>query len=79
MNQRGINKYMIDLLLNYGEVEYHKGKEIYSLYQSSIKGLASELCIFSNSLSKLNRVYVVAKGSIIITVAYRKHRFKRNR
>lgn len=79
MKQRSINQDIIDLLLNYGDIEYHKGKQIYSLCQLSLKLLSSEIKELTTVLSKLNRVFVVAKGSIIITVGYRKNRFKKNR
>ena len=79
MKQRSISQDIIDLLLSYGDIEYHKGKQIYSLCQLSLKLLSSEVNELTTVLSKLNRVFVVAKGSIIITVGYKTKRLKTNR
>jgi hypothetical protein len=79
MQQRAISSSTIEILLDFGDVEFHHGCEIFSLRKSLCKRLVRLKLISKSLLEKATGIYVVMKGEHVITVGHRYRRFKRNR
>lgn len=79
MQQRAISPSTIDVLHDFGEVEFHHGCEIFSLRKSLCKRLVRLKLISKSLLEKATGIYVVMKGERVITVGHRYRRFKRSR
>ena len=75
--QRAISPFVVGLLLEYGEVSYRHGAEIYYFDKRSRRGLRRELgaAIYKRLKDQLN-VYVVANDKVI-TAAHRTKRIRR--
>ena len=79
MQQRAISSSTIEVLLDFGEVEFYHGCEIFSLRKSLCKRLVRLKLISKSLLEKATGIYVVMKGERVITVGHRYRRFKRSR
>jgi hypothetical protein len=79
MQQRAISQGTIETLLEFGEIEFHHGCQIYSLTRSLCRKLIRLKLISKSLFKKLNGTYVVMKGNLVITAGYRCCRFKRDR
>ena len=77
MQQRGVSFEVIDLILSYGEVSFHKGAEIIALSKHSISELMSE-SISKQLLAKASKAYLVMKNETFLTVAVRCKKHKRD-
>ena len=85
--QRGISDIMIDMVLEFGCSEFHRGCEIVFLDKQAFQ----KICLLlktSNKFSKkitnqivdkLKKVYVVLQDGMIITTALKHQHFKRSR
>lgn len=85
--QRGISDAMIDMVLEYGCSEYHRGYEIVFLNKQAYQKISillehsSQLSgqITRQLISKLKKVYVVLNGGVVVTTALKHQHFKRAR
>lgn len=77
MQQRGVSLEVIDIILLYGEVSFHKGAEIIALSKQSICELISE-SISKQLLAKASKSYLVVKNEKFLTVAVRYKKHKRD-
>lgn len=78
--QRGIPQFAVDLLLEFGEIEYHRGRTIYHITKNSEKELKKYLGKFGADILKLVReIFGVTEGEYLITVARKNRHHKRNR
>ena len=79
-NQRGIPPVAIDLILEFGEVEFHKGREIFSLGKKGLRKAQHYLGKLDKGYSFLLKgMYVVVDGDTVITAARKSCHHKRNR
>ncbi|MEH6452978.1 MAG: DUF4258 domain-containing protein [Psychromonas sp.] len=79
MQQRAISEVTVETLLDFGEVEFHHGCEIYSLRKALCRKLMRLKLIPKSFFEKSNGTYVVMKDDLVITAGHRRNRFKRNR
>ena len=79
MQQRAISQSTIEALLEFGEIEFHRGCEVFSLRKSICKKLIKLKVISRSLFEKLNGTYVIMKGDLVITAGHRYRRFKRSR
>ena len=79
MQQRAISHNTIEALLEFGEIEFHRGLEVFSLRKSLCKKLIKLKFISKSLFEKLNGTYVIVKGDLVVTVGHRYRRFKRSR
>jgi hypothetical protein len=80
LQQRCISMVEAEIVKDYGQVEFHRGREIYSLRRKDRDLIKSEFPTISmKTLNKLANIYVVAEGELVITVAYTRCRHKQNR
>lgn len=79
MQQRAVSNEMIDLLMDYGVVEYHRGAEIISLNKKCWKKLQDENPCGRQTLDKVRNCYVVISDGVVVTVGHKKTHFKHNR
>ncbi|MCP3127662.1 hypothetical protein [Shewanella sp. KJ2020] len=81
MGQRGVNQFMVDLVMEFGCCEYHKGCEIYLMTKSSCRRVNDYIGhqFAKQLLSKIIGVYVVISEGTILTVARKNNHFKKNR
>jgi len=79
MQQRAISHGTVEALLDFGEIEFHHGCEIYSLRRSLCRKLMHLKLIPKSLLEKSKGTYVVMKDDLVITAGHRSYRFKRNR
>ena len=78
--QRGICQLEIDVLLNFGEVEHHKGRELYFMGKKGLRKAKSYLGKACESIqSELKDIYIVVDGELVVTAARRNTHHKRNR
>ena len=79
-NTRGIPKVMIDILLNYGSPEYHKGNEILRLDKRGLRSAEQYLgSFYQGSKQALKEIYIVINDDVIVTAARKQTHHKRNR
>ena len=79
-DQRGIPPVAIDLILEFGDVEFHKGREIFSLGKKGLRKARHYLGKLDKGyILLLKGVYVVVAGDTIVTVARKTCHHKRNR
>jgi hypothetical protein len=79
MQQRGINAQHIDVLLDYGQVEYHRGRELFYLTKASLARLQREQACTPQELDKVRNTYLVVDGDELVTVGHKRCHFKRDR
>jgi len=81
MNQRGISPLLIDLILEFGEIEQHKGSEIYHLTKNAERQARKYLgAKFADIiLNSFRGTYVIIDGKAIITTARKTKHMKRQR
>ncbi|MEH6628621.1 MAG: hypothetical protein V7739_19455 [Motiliproteus sp.] len=77
--QRSISHEAIDLLIQYGAVDYHRGVEIYSFDKHGWKKLCEEAACACQFRDKLKNCYAVVAEGMVITVGHKQRHFKRNR
>ena len=79
--QRGIPKIVAQLLYGYGERNHHKNGVVYTLNRRALSRLENELSRRQfQEIAKYSECYiVVSRAYEIITVGYRKMRFKHNK
>lgn len=85
--QRGISDTMVDMVLEYGCSEYHRGCEIVFLNKQACQKIrmlmkhSSQISgqVTNQVMSKLKKVYVVLKDGVVLTTALKHHHFKRAR
>lgn len=65
--------------MQYGKVEFNRGCEIYKLTKNAINDLPFDRRKNHQIMCKANRIYVVAKETLIITAGYKTKRFKVDR
>lgn len=80
LQQRGISLNMVDLLINYGHIDFDKGDSIFWLNKNAIKRLKKSN-ISTATIDKLRKIYVVfnLQDNTLITAAYRLQRLKKQR
>lgn len=80
--QRSIPLRIVDLILEYGEIGYHKGADVYYMTQKTRNRISWELGkeYYRAVDKKLDCYVVVSKDGSVLTVARRnsKLKFKRN-
>lgn len=81
MEQRSIPLGVVDLILNFGNIEYHKGREIYRLDRKSIKKIRRYYGSFVDGrfAEKLLGHYLVAENDTLVTVAHITKKIKTKR
>ena len=80
MSERGIPPFAIDCLLEFGEIEFHKGREIYRMSKRAERHLKSYMGELSGEAKKLLKgLYIVTAGEDIVTVARQTGHLKRDR
>ncbi|MFT7404929.1 DUF4258 domain-containing protein [Zhongshania sp.] len=81
MRQRCISQFTVDTLLEYGEIDFHQGKECYYFSTRSKKKLIQDYGndIGEKILQEVSDYYCVAANDTIVTVARKLKHFKRNR
>lgn len=79
MQQRGITQYDVEVLLQFGHSEFHRGREIVSFDHKTWLVLCESQEISSTRCDRLRKQYLVLDGGDIVTVAHKKKRFKRDR
>ena len=78
--QRGIPQFVVDCLLEYGEVEFHNGCEIRRMTKKAEKRLRGYMGRLAGDVSKVLRdVYVVTSADTVLTVARQTRHLKRDR
>ena len=78
--QRGISDIAVDVVLRFGRTDFHKGAEIYSLDRRAKRKAKKYLQAAYSPLEKeLSQVYVVVCEGVVITVARKNRRSKRDR
>lgn len=78
--QRGISEFVIDCLIEFGEIEYHRGCEIYRMSKKAERRIATYMGGLSDEVLKVvKNIYVVARGELIITVGRKNCHHRRNR
>lgn len=79
MQQRGIAQCDVEVLLQFGHSEFHRGSEIVSFDRKSWQILLNSKLVAPSKCDRLRHQYVVLNGGEIVTVAHKKKRFKRDR
>ena len=87
MQQRGISGTMINMVLEHGCSEFHRGCEIVFLDKQAFQKMCFVLKqsgklsnkITNQLVDKLKKVYVVIKDGVVITTALKHQHFKRSR
>jgi len=80
LQERGIPQFAIDCVLEFGEVEYHEGREIHRMSKRSERKLKAYMGPLSAQAARLSRcVYVVTAGDQVVTVARQTKHLKRDR
>lgn len=78
--QRGVSQFAVDCLLEFGEVEYHEGREIYRMSKKAEKRLNSYMGGLSSGITKsVKDIFVVTTGDQIVTVCRKTRHLKRDR
>ncbi|MET4693617.1 hypothetical protein [Endozoicomonas lisbonensis] len=77
--QRGIAYMLMDLLYQFGSVQYHRGTEIYSMNRSAVETFKTEVSLSAQLLERLLSIYMVMKDDLVITVAHKTVRHKGKR
>jgi hypothetical protein len=81
MQQRCISQFAVDMLIKYGEIDFHNGRECHYVSKQSKKKLI-KYCgneIGKRVIQEVSDFYCVADNDIIITVARKQKHFKRKR
>jgi hypothetical protein len=79
-HQRGIPPVAIDVVLDFGAVEFHRGREIFSLDKKGLRKAKHYLGKLNESyLAVLKDIYVVVSGETVVTVSRKTGHLKRNR
>ena len=80
IQQRAIPPFVIDLLQDYGEVSYHRGREIFQFTQKSCRTIKRDLGREQlPAIEKYFNAYIVTQENNLITVAYQDRHLKRDR
>ena len=80
VGERCISQAAIDLVLDWGVIEHHRGAEIYRLNKKGMKQVRRYLGpLFEGPLVQIKNIYVVVKNGVIITVARQNCHAKRER
>ena len=77
--QRSISYQAIDLLIEYGAVDYHRGAEIYSFDKRGWEKLCNDQVCSTQVLDKLKKCYAVLADGQVITVGHKHCHFKLRR
>jgi len=79
-HQRGIPPVAIDLVMDFGSVEFHRGREIFRLDKKGLRKAKHYLGKLNEGyLAVLKDIYVVVDGETVVTVARTTGHLKRNR
>ncbi|MDT0604304.1 DUF4258 domain-containing protein [Thalassotalea castellviae] len=80
MSQRGITNEMVNLIIRFGNAQFHEGCKIVSLNKKALKNLQVQN-ISQKIIDKIKALYVVyrSKKQLIVTTAFRKKRLKKDR
>ena len=71
LQQRGVNKLMVELVMLYGEeYEQGSGQTFNKLSKAAFKHLELDLKVVINKIEKLKKLYVVESENTIVTSAY---------
>jgi hypothetical protein len=78
--QRGVSEAMIDIIVRFGSVEYHRGNEIVRLDKRGV-GRAQQYLggLYKGSREQLQSCYVVVRDGTVVTVARQTRHHKRDR
>jgi len=79
MQQRGVTGAMIDLVLDYGSVDYHRGAEVISITKHDWEKICRDRPCPLQMLDKLRNCYLVFADGYIVTVGHRTTHFKTHR
>ncbi len=80
INQRGISPFVVDLIMEFGDVEYHQGKEIFRISRKAERRLNAYLGGMAGDVKRsLKDIYVVAADDHVVTVARQTRHMKRER
>lgn len=79
MQQRGVSGQMVDLLIDYGAVDYHRGAEVICLDKRSWSRLCDDMPCPKQVLDKLRNCYLVLADGIVVTVGHKTTHFKTQR
>ena len=78
--QRSIPPVAIDLILDFGAVEYHRGREIILLDKKGLRKAKRYLGkLLDGHLAVLKDIYVVVAEGMVVTVARKTGHLKRKR
>ena len=78
--QRGIPPVAIDLVLDYGSIEFHRGREVFRLDKKGLRKARQYLGKMNDGYSSvLKDIYVVVDGETVVTVARTNGHFRRDR
>ncbi len=80
INQRGISPFVVDLIMEFGDVEYHQGKEIFRISRKAERRLDAYLGAMAGDVKRsLKDIYIVAADDRVVTVARQTRHMKRER
>jgi len=79
MQQRGVTEPMVDLVLDYGSVDYHRGAEVISITKRDWKKICRDKACPKQLLDKLRNCYLVWANGFVVTVGHKTTHFKTNR
>jgi hypothetical protein len=80
LEQRGISSFAVDCVLEFGDVEYNRGCEVYRMSRKAEKRLHSYMGGLSSEVSKsIKNIYVVIEGDDVLTVCRKNRHLKRDR
>ena len=77
--QRGIAYTLMELLYQFGSIQYHRGMEIYSIGKDEAETLKTEVSYSAQLIERLLSIYMVMKDDLVITVAHKTVRHKAKR
>jgi hypothetical protein len=79
MQQRGISQKMVELVMDFGAIEHHRGGEIYAMDSHAMNKLKRSVQCSAQTWDRVKKRYVVVASGHLVTVGHRYHHFKRNR
>ena len=78
--QRGIPPVAVDLVLDFGAVEFHRGREVFMLDKKGLRKARRYLGKLNDGyMTVLKDIYVVVDGDTVVTVARKNGHLKRSR
>ena len=79
MQQRGIQKHDVEVLLQYGRSVFYRGREVASFDRRSWQALIDIQIVSSSRCDRLRNQDLVVEGSKIVAVAHRTRNFNQDR